>query len=142
MLQRRQTNQRNTNGITLAPGTPLQPTQTVNSYVRLCIKAWYLQRTFCEGTSLSMGPWYAFPLHRLRIADIINQVVASFAPTVEISAHWISSYLLGDKFLRVPSSPEEAFLATERVGAYLRRRYPDMLLWTDEGSSGAIRAFT
>lgn len=58
----------------------------------------------------------------------------------ETSAHWISSYFLGDKFLRVPSSPEEAFLATEREAAYLRKRYPDTSLWTNE-SEAVIKFF-
>lgn len=59
----------------------------------------------------------------------------------ETSAHWISSYFLSDKFLRVPSSSEEAFLATEREAAYLRKRFPDMLLWTNESGNGVVKFF-
>ncbi|KDQ55986.1 hypothetical protein JAAARDRAFT_133123, partial [Jaapia argillacea MUCL 33604] len=41
----------------------------------------------------------------------------------EVCAHWISSYLLGDSFLRL-ATPEEAFAHTERNAAWLRKRYP------------------
>ncbi|KAK0237298.1 FAD/NAD-P-binding domain-containing protein [Armillaria nabsnona] len=49
----------------------------------------------------------------------------------ETTAHWISSYFLGDHFLEIPRSPRQAVEATERSSAWLRRRYPDMLHWTN-----------
>ncbi|KAI0312356.1 FAD/NAD-P-binding domain-containing protein [Amylostereum chailletii] len=59
----------------------------------------------------------------------------------EASAHWISSYFLEDK-MRLPVTPEEAYAATERNAAWIRRRWPDMLLWTNESYSGSIAFFT
>ncbi|KAI9057639.1 FAD/NAD-P-binding domain-containing protein [Trametes sanguinea] len=41
----------------------------------------------------------------------------------EVTAHWISSYFLGDP-MRLPGSIEEALAATEREAAWLKRRYP------------------
>lgn len=54
----------------------------------------------------------------------------------EVSAHWISSYFLGDE-MRLPS-PEEAFQVTERNWAWLRKRNPNMLLWTNESYSSNL----
>lgn len=60
--------------------------------------------------------------------------------TFEVSAHWISSYFLGDHFLlkNLPKSPEEAVTQTEIVAAYIRKRHPKMLLWANESYSGGI----
>ena len=60
----------------------------------------------------------------------------------ETAAHWISSYFLGDPFLRMPASAEEAFESTEREAAYLRRRHPDTLLWVNESYNGLVKFFT
>lgn len=60
----------------------------------------------------------------------------------ETAAHWISSYFLGDSFLKVPSSPEEAFESTEREAAFMRKRHPNMLLWVNESYSGVVKFFT
>ncbi|KAF7974401.1 hypothetical protein HWV62_38268 [Athelia sp. TMB] len=60
----------------------------------------------------------------------------------ETAAHWISSYFLGDSFLRMPASAEEAFESTEREAAYLRRRHPDTLLWVNESYNGLVKFFT
>ena len=40
--------------------------------------------------------------------------------------------------MRLPSTVEEAYAATERNGAWLRKRFPDMLLWVNESYSGTI----
>ncbi|KAF8585177.1 FAD/NAD(P)-binding domain-containing protein [Ramaria rubella] len=55
----------------------------------------------------------------------------------EVIAHWISSYFLGDD-MRLPSTPEDAFKHTERYSAWLRKRYPDVLLHTNQSYSGGI----
>ncbi|KAF8551014.1 FAD/NAD(P)-binding domain-containing protein [Imleria badia] len=54
--------------------------------------------------------------------------------TYELIAHWISSYFLGDQ-MRLPSTVEEALVETERNAAWLRKRFPHMLLWVNESSS-------
>jgi dimethylaniline monooxygenase (N-oxide forming) len=77
----------------------------------------------------------------LCITNFIKQFTTNNGYMFETSAHWISSYFLGDKFLRVPSSPEEAFLTTEREAAYVRKRHPDMLLWVNESYTGAVKFF-
>ncbi|KAI0058580.1 FAD/NAD-P-binding domain-containing protein [Artomyces pyxidatus] len=59
----------------------------------------------------------------------------------EVSAHWISSYFLGDQ-LRIPATPEDAFEAAERQAAWIRQRYPNMLLWTNESYSSSIEFCT
>ena len=82
-----------------------------------------------------------FLLNALYATDLIDQFTTNYGFMFETSAHWISSYFLGDKFLRVPSSPEEAFLSTEREAAFLRKRYPDMVTWTNESNCGAIKLF-
>ncbi|KAF5366762.1 hypothetical protein D9758_006503 [Tetrapyrgos nigripes] len=56
----------------------------------------------------------------------------------ETTAHWISSYFLEDSFLQLPQSAKEAIQHTERASAWLRKRYPDMLHWTNESHSSGI----
>ncbi|KAI6131220.1 FAD/NAD(P)-binding domain-containing protein [Pisolithus croceorrhizus] len=55
----------------------------------------------------------------------------------EVMAHWISSYFLGDK-MRLPSSPEEATKLAGRNAAWMRRRFPEMLLWVNESYSSDL----
>jgi hypothetical protein len=55
----------------------------------------------------------------------------------EVSAHWISSYFLKDK-MRLPSSAEEALASAEHNSAWMRKRYPDMLLWVNESYSSSL----
>jgi len=62
--------------------------------------------------------------------------------TWEVVAHWISSYFLNDKFLDLPTSIEQALVATEMNAAWLRKRYPDMLLWANESYSSDFAFFT
>ena len=59
----------------------------------------------------------------------------------ELAAHWISSYFMGDTFLEVPS-PEQAQEHAERTGAWLRKRYPDALVWANESHSSDIAFWT
>ncbi|KAG6918033.1 hypothetical protein DXG01_016885 [Tephrocybe rancida] len=59
----------------------------------------------------------------------------------EVCAHWISSYFLGDR-MRLPSSAEEALASAERNSAWLRKRFPDMLLWANESSSSNLAFWT
>jgi hypothetical protein len=94
-----------------------------------------LQRDFAVN-----GALVRIPIKNRYVANLVNQFNTNRGYVYETSAHWISSYFLGDKFLRVPSSPEEAFLATEREAAYLRKRYPDTSLWTNE-SEAVIKFF-
>jgi dimethylaniline monooxygenase (N-oxide forming) len=57
--------------------------------------------------------------------------------TYEVSAHWISSYFLGDK-MRLPSSAEEAIAIAQLNAAWIRKRFPGMLLWVNESESSSI----
>ncbi|KZV64499.1 FAD/NAD-P-binding domain-containing protein [Peniophora sp. CONT] len=57
---------------------------------------------------------------------------------LEISAHWISSYFLRDSFLTLPRSVDEASHHARRTAAWLRRRHPRQLGWTNESYSAAI----
>ncbi|KAF9499126.1 FAD/NAD(P)-binding domain-containing protein [Pleurotus eryngii] len=59
----------------------------------------------------------------------------------EAFSHWISAYFLGDK-MRLPATPKEAFDATERNAEWLRKRFPGMLLWTNESYSSNLAFFT
>ncbi|KAK7462869.1 hypothetical protein VKT23_007448 [Stygiomarasmius scandens] len=60
----------------------------------------------------------------------------------EVTAHWISSYFLSDENLKLPSSPEEALAHADRNSAWLRKRYPDMLLWANESYSSNLCFWT
>lgn len=53
----------------------------------------------------------------------------------EVTSHWISSYFLEDKFLRLPQSPEAALEDAERAGAYMRKRVPTSMGWINESYS-------
>ncbi|KAI6096926.1 FAD/NAD(P)-binding domain-containing protein [Pisolithus croceorrhizus] len=55
----------------------------------------------------------------------------------EVMAHWVSSYFLGDE-MRLPSSPEEATKLAGRNAAWMRRRFPEMLLWVNESYSSDL----
>lgn len=44
--------------------------------------------------------------------------------TVEIAAHWISSYFSDDPHLRVPETNAEAFEIAEAHATFVRHRYP------------------
>lgn len=59
----------------------------------------------------------------------------------EVAAHWISSYFLEDPFLVVPSA-QEAEQRAELMGAWLRKRYPDALVWANESHSSDIAFWT
>ncbi|KAJ4474823.1 FAD/NAD-P-binding domain-containing protein [Lentinula aciculospora] len=60
----------------------------------------------------------------------------------EVTAHWISSYFLSDRNFKLPSSPEEALAHADRNSAWLRKRYPDMLLWANESYSSNLAFWT
>ncbi|KAI5122659.1 hypothetical protein M0805_007920 [Coniferiporia weirii] len=61
--------------------------------------------------------------------------------TFEVVAHWISSYFLGDSFLSLPSSVEDALAHTQYTAAWLRKRYPEMLSWVNESYSSGVTFF-
>ncbi|KAI0044474.1 FAD/NAD-P-binding domain-containing protein [Auriscalpium vulgare] len=61
--------------------------------------------------------------------------------TCEVSAHWISSYFLGDQ-MRIPASVDEAVAQAERNAAWMRRRYPDMLQYLNESYSSSAAFWT
>jgi len=52
--------------------------------------------------------------------------------TMELSAHWISSFFLGDKFLQLPPTPEAAMEEAQMHGAWMKKRHPDTSLWPSE----------
>ncbi|KAF9228314.1 FAD/NAD(P)-binding domain-containing protein [Gyrodon lividus] len=55
----------------------------------------------------------------------------------EVTSHWISSYFLGDK-MRLPTTVEAALAETDRNAAWMRKRFPDMLLWINESYSSGL----
>ncbi|KAK0441063.1 FAD/NAD-P-binding domain-containing protein [Armillaria borealis] len=55
----------------------------------------------------------------------------------EVMSHWISSYFLNDA-MRLPSSPEEALKHADRNAKWMRKRYPDQLLWLNESYSSHV----
>ncbi|KAH7924190.1 FAD/NAD(P)-binding domain-containing protein [Leucogyrophana mollusca] len=69
----------------------------------------------------------------------INGAVYTANPAYvfEVSSHWISSYLLSDPFLRIPS-PEEAAAQCERETEWMNIRYPGILNWANESFSTRI----
>jgi hypothetical protein len=40
--------------------------------------------------------------------------------------------------MRLPSTAEDALAETDRNAAWMRRRFPDMLLWVNESYSGGL----
>lgn len=44
--------------------------------------------------------------------------------------------------MRLPKTVEEAVADTERNSAWLRRRFPDMLLWANESYSSNLAFWT
>lgn len=56
----------------------------------------------------------------------------------EVAAHWISSYFLGDTFLQLPPTPEDAIVWTDRNAAWLRKRYPGAFTYANESYSGDL----
>lgn len=54
-----------------------------------------------------------------------TQESTNFGYTIEVTAHWISSYFLGDT-MRIPRTPEAALAETARAAAWLRARYPEL----------------
>ncbi|KAI0058583.1 FAD/NAD-P-binding domain-containing protein [Artomyces pyxidatus] len=55
----------------------------------------------------------------------------------EVASHWISSYFLGDR-MRLPATAEDALETTERQAAWMRQRYPDMLVWMNESYTSKL----
>ncbi|KAG9308599.1 FAD/NAD(P)-binding domain-containing protein [Chiua virens] len=55
----------------------------------------------------------------------------------EVTAHWISSYFLGDT-MRLPSTVEEALVETERHSAWMRKRFPGTLVSLNESYSSGL----
>lgn len=56
----------------------------------------------------------------------------------EVQAHWISSYFLGDSFLKLAASAEDALAAAHLKSAWLRKRYPGTSAWVNESYSADI----
>ena len=69
------------------------------------------------------------------------QFTSNTGYTFEVFSHWISSYFLKDK-MRLPATPEEAYQHTERHAAWLRKRFPDMLLWANESYGSEVTFWT
>ncbi|KAH8833935.1 hypothetical protein DL96DRAFT_1457347 [Flagelloscypha sp. PMI_526] len=81
-------------------------------------------------------PWKNITRHDFAVNGAVISSHNSYA--LETSAHWISSYFLKDSFMRLPSSAEEALNTTEISAAWMRKRYPNMLLWLNESWSSGI----
>ncbi|KAI0056612.1 FAD/NAD-P-binding domain-containing protein [Artomyces pyxidatus] len=80
------------------------------------------------------------PAKNIALRDLaINGAVYSgnYGMVCEVSAHWISSYFLGDK-MRIPETAEKALEATERQAAWIRQRYPDTLPWVNESYTSSV----
>ncbi|KAJ7284157.1 FAD/NAD-P-binding domain-containing protein [Mycena rebaudengoi] len=72
----------------------------------------------------------------LRRDFAINGAVRSInnGYSLEVAAHWISSYFLGDK-MQLPKTIEEALAHTERDAMWLRKRYPDSILSINQSNT-------
>ncbi|KAG7096524.1 hypothetical protein E1B28_003953 [Marasmius oreades] len=57
-----------------------------------------------------------------------------------VTSHWISSYFLVDKMF-LPD-PEAARRETEREARFIKKRYPDILLWVNESYSAGLKCWT
>ncbi|KAF8994699.1 hypothetical protein BDQ17DRAFT_1401381 [Cyathus striatus] len=57
--------------------------------------------------------------------------------TCEVVAHWISAYFIGER-MRLPSNAEEALYEAARNAAWMKKRYPGILAWTNESYSAAL----
>ncbi|RDB24143.1 Dimethylaniline monooxygenase [N-oxide-forming] 2 [Hypsizygus marmoreus] len=65
---------------------------------------------------------------------------AGFAYTTEVSAHWISSYFLNDE-MRLPASAEDAIACVARESAWVRKRHPGMMQWTNPSLCSSVSYF-
>lgn len=79
----------------------------------------------------------------LRKDFAINGAVfsASNGYMFEVTAHWISSYFLGDK-MKVPNTVEEASMHAEREAMWLRKRFPEVNLTLNEACTSFAVFFT
>ena len=68
------------------------------------------------------------PSHSERLTQL--QGTANIGYVYEVSAHWISSYFLGEN-MRLPGGPEEAVRNTVRNLAWMKTRYPGSTVWTN-----------
>ncbi|GJJ09057.1 hypothetical protein Clacol_003279 [Clathrus columnatus] len=59
----------------------------------------------------------------------------------EVVSHWISSYFKNDE-MNLPKTVDEAAAHAERNAAWLRQRYPDMLLWANDSYSSNLAFWT
>ncbi|TCD66639.1 hypothetical protein EIP91_001106 [Steccherinum ochraceum] len=62
----------------------------------------------------------------------------NFCYTAELHAHWISSYFLGDPFLKIPPSPEEARRVADEWNMWWRKRYPHSVADMNEVFGGGF----
>jgi len=62
---------------------------------------------------------------------------ANIGYTLEVAAHWISSYFLKD-IMQLPSSAEEALATGEYYAAWLRKRFPNECMLVNESYCGAL----
>ncbi|KAJ6508496.1 FAD/NAD-P-binding domain-containing protein [Mycena sanguinolenta] len=58
------------------------------------------------------------------VVRLVTFLRPSAGYTLEVIAHWMSSYFLGDE-MNIPRTPEEAYEHTERYAVWIRKRYPD-----------------
>ncbi|KAJ2933423.1 hypothetical protein H1R20_g3675, partial [Candolleomyces eurysporus] len=61
--------------------------------------------------------------------------------TFEVGAHWISSYLQGDR-MKIPATKEEALLAAEKESVWMKIRFPNMLSWVNDSYSTSLDFWT
>lgn len=71
---------------------------------------------------------------------IRQQFTTNNGYTFEVIAHWISAYFKRE-LCKLPP-PEQALAEAERNARFMRKRFPDQLLWLNESSGSSIELFS
>ena len=66
---------------------------------------------------------------------------SNFIYVSELQSHWISSYLLGDQFLKLPASVDETKAICDKYNAWWYKRYTEVISGMNESVSGAFPFF-
>ncbi|CCM04115.1 uncharacterized protein FIBRA_06275 [Fibroporia radiculosa] len=92
------------------------------------------------------GEQRSYPMYRglVPAKSILNRDIAMSGTvfttnngySYEVASHWIASYLRGDKFLKLPDTPEAALAWSRDNAAWLRKRHPHALLSANASFSG------
>jgi hypothetical protein len=91
-------------------------------------------KNICQRDFAVNGAMVAFSSPILHAQRDVLQFTTNNGYTYEVTSHWISAYFLGDR-MTLPSTPDEAYEHTARSAAWLRRRFPNMLMWANESYS-------